>query len=177
MHTNKAAVKLYLSQQFALSAAATEKLAHTLPSSTVRGWVSSALLAGAAQAKLLKKIDAAQLTLRWVADKEGRSLNHTHRGQGVDHVKDYATNVLTFAYGIQSKVLAADIVLCWPVLVSEAKAQRKTLRAHAAHLIAHGVLHALGFDHEVEADALAMEALEVALLAKLRIANPYIEAN
>ncbi len=157
-------MKLALSQQSALTPAASEKLAHTLPRSTVRGWVLKALIAH-------PKLSGAQLTLRWVGTAEGRALNHTHRGQGVD--KDYATNVLTFAYGIENKVVSADIVLCWPVLLAEAKAQGKTLRAHAAHLIIHGVLHALGFDHENDADAHKMEALEVKILATLKIANPY----
>ncbi len=160
-------MKLSLSQQSALTPAATEKLHQTLPPSTVRGWVLKALTRN-------KKSNAAQLTLRWVGTAEGRSLNHTHRGQGVE--KDYATNVLTFAYGIENKVVSADIVLCWPVLLTEAKAQGKTLRAHAAHLIIHGVLHALGFDHENDVDAQKMEALEVKILAELRIANPYLES-
>jgi probable rRNA maturation factor len=158
-------MKLALSQQSALTPAASEKLAQTLPRSTVRGWVLKALVVNA-------KLKGAQLTLRWVGTAEGRSLNHTHRGQGVD--KDYATNVLTFAYGIDNQVVSADIVLCWPVLLAEAKAQGKMLRAHAAHLIIHGVLHALGFDHENDADAQKMEALEVKILASLKIANPYL---
>jgi probable rRNA maturation factor len=158
-------MKLALSQQSALTPAASEKLAQTLPRSTVRGWVLNALAVNA-------KLKGAQLTLRWVGAAEGRSLNHTHRGQGIG--KDYATNVLTFAYGIDNKVVNADIVLCWPVLLAEAKAQGKTLRAHAAHLIIHGVLHALGFDHENDADAHKMEALEVKILAILKIANPYL---
>lgn len=157
-------MKLALSQQSALTPAASEKLAQALPRSTVRGWVLKALAVNA-------KLKEAQLTLRWVGTAEGRSLNHTHRGQGVD--KDYATNVLTFAYGIENQGVSADIVLCWPVLLAEAKAQGKTLRAHAAHLIIHGVLHALGFDHENDADAHKMEALEVKILATLKIANPY----
>ncbi len=159
-------MKLALSQQSALTPAASEKLAQTLPRSTVRGWVLKALASN-------QKLQAAQLTLRWVGTAEGRSLNHTHRGQGVD--KDYATNVLTFEYGTDNQVVSADIVLCWPVLVGEAKSQGKTLRAHAAHLIVHGVLHALGFDHENDADALKMETLEVKILAELKIANPYLE--
>jgi probable rRNA maturation factor len=124
------------------------------------------------------KLESVQLTLRWVGTAEGRALNHAHRGQGVE--KDYATNVLTFAYGIEGKgkhqTMSADIVLCWPVLLAEAKAQGKTLRDHAAHLIVHGVLHALGYDHEDDADAVVMEALEVQLLRTLKITNPYLEA-
>jgi probable rRNA maturation factor len=162
-------IKLSLSQQSALTPAATVALNQTLPRSTVRGWVLKALATN-------QTLNSALLTLRWVAAAEGRALNHAHRGQGV--AKDYATNVLTFAYGIEGKgkhqTMSADIVLCWPVLVAEAKAQGKALRAHAAHLIVHGVLHALGFDHENETDAQKMESLEIAILAGLNIANPYV---
>ena len=163
-------VKLALSQQIALSPSATDALNQLLPRSTVRGWVLKAL-------SVKPQLAGAQLTLRWVGTAEGRALNHTHRGQGVE--KDYATNVLTFAYGTtgskKNPHMSADIVLCWPVLCKEAKIQGKPLRAHAAHLIIHGALHALGFDHECDEDALKMEALEVKILAELRIANPYLE--
>ncbi len=162
----KLALSLSLSQQCALSPAASDALNQTLPRSTVRGWVLKALASD-------QTLTAAQLTLRWVGKAEGRALNHTHRGQGLE--KDYATNVLTFAYGVDNTTVSADIVLCWPVLLAEAKAQGKPVRAHAAHLIIHGVLHALGFDHEEDADALIMEALEVKILAELKIANPYLE--
>jgi probable rRNA maturation factor len=165
-------MKLSLSQQSALTPAATEKLAQILPRSTVRGWMLKALAVN-------PNLESVQLTLRWVGAAEGRELNHAHRGLGVE--KDYATNVLTFAYGIEGKgkhqTMSADIVLCWPVLLSEAKAQGKTVRSHAAHLIIHGVLHALGFDHEQDAQAQAMEALETALLKTLKIADPYIQAD
>jgi probable rRNA maturation factor len=167
-------MKLFLTQQSKLSPADKTVLAQTLPPSTVRGWVLKALAVDS-------EISIAQLTLRWVDEPEGRELNRMHRGLtegGLD--KDYATNVLTFAYGIEETeetaalVMSADIVLCWPVLVAEAAAQGKQLRHHAAHLIIHGVLHALGFDHENEAEAEAMEALEVQLLTTLKITNPYL---
>ncbi len=164
-------MQLRLSQQSALTLAASEKLTATLPRSTVRGWVNKALEGVASS--LGKKTKSVQLTLRWVGETEGRSLNHAHRGSGVD--KDYATNVLTFAYGVEAGVLSADIALCWPVLLREAKAQGKPVRHHAAHLIIHGVLHALGYDHENDDDAARMEALEMTLLAQLSIANPYLE--
>jgi probable rRNA maturation factor len=121
--------------------------------SQLRRWVKAALQADA------------QLTLRLVGRREGRTLNLTWRG------KDYATNVLTFAYG--GEPLQADIVLCLPVLKSEARTQRKSLRAHLAHLVVHGVLHAQGHDHETDAEARRMEALETRLLARFRIADPY----
>ncbi|MBX9869170.1 MAG: rRNA maturation RNase YbeY, partial [Burkholderiaceae bacterium] len=85
----------------------------------------------------------AELTLRFVDAVEGRSLNRAYRE------KDYATNVLTFAYTEDSdaEVTQADIILCTDVLVSEAQQQKKSVLEHAQHLIVHGVLHAQGYDH------------------------------
>jgi probable rRNA maturation factor len=71
-------------------------------------------------------------------------------------------------------VLIADLILCMPVIEVEAKKQNKTIQNHLAHLVVHGVLHAQGFDHEDEIDALAMESLEIAILKKLKIQNPYV---
>ncbi len=112
---------------------------------------------------------ADQITLRIVGSEEGRELNRSYRGKA----KDCATNVLTFDYQ-REPFLAADIVLCAPVIAREAAEQSKPLEAHWAHLIIHGILHAQGYDHETnERDALEMEALEVLLLQSLGYANPY----
>ncbi len=109
----------------------------------------------------------AEITVRVVGLEEGRSLNLAYRR------KDYASNVLTFDYA-QEPVVAADLVLCAPVVEREASAQGKTLEAHYAHLLVHGALHAQGYDHETnERDALEMEALEVLLMQSLGFANPY----
>ena len=108
---------------------------------------------------------AAAIVLRIVNRAEGRRLNRAYRN------KDDATNVLTFAYGVNP--LEADIVLCAPVVANEARAQGKLLAAHYAHLTVHGVLHALGFDHEKNADARRMEAREIEILSKLGIPDPY----
>jgi probable rRNA maturation factor len=109
----------------------------------------------------------AEMTVRIVGEDEGRELNKAYRG------KDYATNVLTFDYATEPLVMA-DLVLCAPVVAREAKEQGKTLAAHYTHLLVHGTLHAQGWDHETsEADAEAMEAHEIAILAGLGLKNPY----
>jgi probable rRNA maturation factor len=108
----------------------------------------------------------AEITVRIVDELEGRALNHDFRKQ------DHATNVLTFDYQ-REPVIVADLVLCAPVIEREARAQKKTLEAHYAHLIVHGALHAQGWDHERAADAKKMQAREVELLAVLGYRNPY----
>jgi probable rRNA maturation factor len=106
-----------------------------------------------------------EITVRIVDADEGRALNRDYRH------KDYATNVLTFDYSREP--LMADLVLCAPVVEAEAAEQGKTLEAHYAHLLVHGALHAQGMDHEVEADALVMEAREREVLAALGFDDPY----
>ena len=109
----------------------------------------------------------AELTVRIVDEEEGRHLNHGFR------CRDYATNVLTFHYA-SAPVVMADLVLCAPVVAREARAQRKPLAEHYAHLLIHGTLHAQGWDHETsDADAEAMETLESLLMLSLRLPDPY----
>ena len=130
-----------------------------LPSRTeFRRWAKAAL-----------KTDVAA-TLRIVDAEEGQTLNRSYRG------KDYATNVLTFAYGAdpESGVLSGDIVLCAPVVAREAAEQGKDLAAHYAHLTAHGLLHLQGYDHEAgAAEAIAMEAIESFIMQALGFSDPY----
>ena len=108
----------------------------------------------------------ASLTVRFVGEAEGRELNRRYRG------RDYATNVLTFPYDTPDR-LEADIVVCTPVVRAEARAQRKRFEDHLAHLLVHGALHAQGHEHEDEDEAQRMEAAEVAILRRFRIADPY----
>jgi probable rRNA maturation factor len=136
------------------------RLQESITRAKVRRWVQAALLA------------PAELTVRFVDADEGRTLNHDYRH------KDYATNVLTFAYNEEEQdedePTRADIVLCTDVLQSEAQEQNKNVEAHCAHLIVHGVLHAQGYDHDNDAEALEMEALETEILAKLGLDDPYL---
>jgi probable rRNA maturation factor len=126
-----------------------------LPRHSVARWIRHALQSDA------------EITVRIVDLEEGQALNRDYRQ------KDYATNVLTFDYTRAPRV-TADLVLCAPVVVKEAKENRKTLQAHYAHLLVHGTLHAQGYDHETgDADAEAMEALEIGVLAGLGFGNPY----
>ncbi len=116
---------------------------------------------------LLADVESAEITVRIVDAEEGQALNASYRK------KDYATNVLTFDYSAAPNV-AADLVLCAPVVAQEAKENKKTLATHYAHLLVHGALHAQGFDHETsDADADVMEALEIQILADMGVANPY----
>ena len=108
------------------------------------------------------------VTLRFVGAREGRALNARYRG------RDYATNVLTFVYD-DKQPRAGDIVLCAPVVRKEADAQGKSLAAHYAHLVVHGMLHLQGFDHEHAGDAAVMEARETAILACLGLPDPYAD--
>ncbi|HQN65664.1 MAG TPA: rRNA maturation RNase YbeY [Methylophilus sp.] len=108
-----------------------------------------------------------EVTIRIVNANEGRALNAAYRG------KDYATNVLTFPI-TEEPHLMGDVILCAPVVEKEAREQGKDLMAHYAHMTVHGILHLHGYDHETDAQAELMEALEVQILAKLGYANPYL---
>ncbi|MFM1880155.1 MAG: hypothetical protein RLZZ344_389 [Pseudomonadota bacterium] len=117
-------------------------------------------------ASLGAQADHAEITVRLVGSREGRLLNRDFRG------KDYATNVLTFGYTLHP-VVQADLVLCLPVLVREAKAQNKDLAAHVAHMLIHGMLHAQGFDHLHDDEAEEMESMEQRIMRRFRLPDPY----
>ena len=130
----------------------------------IRRWVQAALLG------------PAELTIRFVDAAEGQALNRDYRE------KDYATNVLTFAYN-EGEELAddeptrADIILCTDVLEREAGEQKKTVEEHTAHLVVHGVLHAQGYDHENDEEATEMEQFERDILEALGYPDPYAESH
>ncbi len=125
-----------------------------LPRHKVMRWVRAALsLPG-------------EITVRIVSVEEGRALNRDYRA------KDYATNVLTFDYA-HAPVVAADLVLCAPVVQREALDQGIDLQAHYAHLLVHGTLHAQGHDHELDAPARVMEARETEVMRSLGFKDPY----
>jgi probable rRNA maturation factor len=134
------------------------------------------------------------LTIRIVGAAESRTLNRTFRG------KDKPTNVLSFPYeglGLGApgsgkarggRVLGVtqapritphapaelgDLAICAPVVAREAREQGKDVRAHWAHMVVHGVLHLLGYDHENDRDAEVMEAREIKILSQFGYANPY----
>lgn len=114
------------------------------------------------------------LAIRLVDEDEGRTLNHDYRQ------RDYATNVLSFPAEVPDIVLASlpehplgDLVICAAVVAREAQEQGKTASAHWAHMVVHGSLHLLGFDHIDDADADTMETLEIQILAELGFDDPY----
>jgi probable rRNA maturation factor len=125
------------------------------PSARLRRWARAAL-AG-----------AAEVTLRLVGEREGRMLNRLFRD------RDYATNVLAFAYDANGAALCGDIVLCAPVIAREAREQGKGMDAHYAHLTVHGILHLRGYRHRTRAETRRMESRERAILRRLGYADPY----
>ena len=130
----------------------------------VAGTPSAATLRRFALAALQTSAPArAQITLRVVGAPEAKRLNRNFRG------KDRPTNVLSFPYGGGG----GDVVLCHPIIAKEAREQGKTLRAHYAHLVVHGVLHLRGHDHLRKSEARRMERAEVRILRRLGFDNPY----
>lgn len=130
--------------------------------SQIQQWLDAAILPFQAEA---------EVTVRIVDESESQQLNFDYRE------KDKPTNVLSFPFqcppGIELPLLG-DLVICASVVAQEAKEQQKTLTAHWAHMVVHGSLHLLGFDHINDADALEMEAEEIQILAELGFADPYL---
>ena len=120
------------------------------------------------RAALEEDVASAEITVRVVDEEEGLALNNQYRE------KAYATNVLTFDY-VHAPAVMADLIICAPVVEREAKELEKTLEAHYAHLLVHGVLHAQGWDHKENAEAEEMERLETEILVGLGFKPPYTE--
>jgi probable rRNA maturation factor len=176
-------VTLSLAVQFA------SKAKHVPTRAQVRRW---ALAAHAAQ------VDAV-VTIRYVDEREGRALNLAFRQKDyATNVLTFVHDLAPSTWGggpgrgtrnaaqtSQSNLphpnpfpqgegtYAADIVICAPVIAREAREQKKPVAAHHGHMVIHGLLHAQGFDHEAESEATAMEAIEIAVLKRFRIKNPY----
>nr|WP_189403790.1 rRNA maturation RNase YbeY [Alteromonas halophila] len=119
-----------------------------------------------------QKMGTQEVTVRFVGEEESATLNGDYRD------KHYPTNVLSFPFeappGIELNLLG-DLVVCVPVICKEAREQNKAVSDHYTHMIVHGVLHLMGFDHITDAEAQEMEALEIAILSRLGIDDPYQE--
>lgn len=142
---------------------------HLPDDATLRQWLTEVFkTTGKKEATSL--LTEAELSIRFVEPQESQGLNFEYRA------KDSPTNVLSFPCELPADVdipLLGDIVVCTHVLKDEATAQSKTLTAHCAHIVIHGALHLLGYDHIEDADAQQMEALEINILNQLGFKNPY----
>jgi len=136
---------------------------------TIELWIKTALSEATDQRhKVLD--DEYELTLRIVDKDEIQTLNKTYRH------KDKPTNVLSFPFEAPAQVqlpLLGDLVICHDVVLEEAHQQQKTIAHHWAHMVIHGVLHLIGYDHMDDSEAQSMENLEIQILDKLGIADPY----
>lgn len=145
------------------------------PPSEIQQWVEAALGVEAALAHVAQApAQRTELTIRIVGEAEIRALNRDYRD------RDTPTNVLSFSADLPHYIdapLLGDLVICAPVVNREAREQHKYPQHHWAHMIIHGCLHLLGYDHIEEREADQMEALEVAILATLQIANPYLDTG
>ncbi|WP_028110469.1 rRNA maturation RNase YbeY [Ferrimonas futtsuensis] len=125
-----------------------------------------------AEAALAQERDIAELSIRIVSAEESQELNRDYRG------KDKPTNVLSFPFEAPPMIptdLIGDLVICAEVVEKEAKEQQKTARDHWAHMVVHGCLHLIGYDHLEDEEAEQMETLETRILHGLGISDPYTE--
>jgi probable rRNA maturation factor len=143
---------------------------HVTPSEALfKSWLSAALKGRRAEA---------EVSIRLVGREESQALNAQYRG------KDKPTNVLSFPFDApvdipQSEInhLLGDLVICAPIIQQEAQQQNKPVDSHWAHMVIHGTLHLLGYDHLTDEDAIIMEQLEREILATLAIPDPYLTDN
>ncbi len=138
---------------------------HTMPNKkAIRHWIKAALA-------VAHRTQHTELTVRLVNDQEIQALNRDYRH------KDAPTNVLSFPFEAPTELasfpLIGDIIICALVVEQEAIAQNKPLDHHWAHMLIHGVLHLLGYDHLTDEQAHIMENLEIQALKQLNIADPY----
>ncbi len=141
----------------------------------MRRWAVAAFIGGLSGARLTPRAARMSIAIRIVGAAESRRLNAAWRG------KDKPTNVLSFPSGLASSQQPAasspfplgDLVICAPVVSREAREQGKAPPSHWAHMVVHGVLHLLGYDHEIDRDAGLMEKREMNLLATFGYPNPY----
>ncbi len=132
---------------------------------TFRRWVATALEGHP---------EPVELVIRVVDEAESRELNRTYRG------KDKPTNVLSFPFEAPPEVplpLLGDLVICAPVVSREAREQGKSPQSHWAHMVIHGLLHLIGYDHQTDEEAQSMESRERELLARLHFPDPYAEED
>jgi len=123
-----------------------------------------------AEKALVNYCETAEMTIRIATSEESQQLNHEYRG------KDKPTNVLSFPFEAPPEIelpLLGDLIICPDVVLKESIEQEKTFHDHFAHMVVHGCLHLLGFDHINDQDALEMEAIEKEVLADLGISDPY----
>ena len=136
--------------------------------SNMKKWISATL------ENLNANFNQPEVTIRVVSLAESQELNHQYRD------KNQPTNVLSFPFEVPEMIpvedfaeFLGDLVICEDIIVQEAKEQKKSLESHWAHMIIHGLLHLVGFDHITAKDAEEMEGIEVKVLAELGFANPY----
>lgn len=132
------------------------------PIATLESWIKTVLKS--------QQLDEAEVSVYIVDEAESQELNSQYRG------KDKPTNVLSFPADIPEEVgtpLLGDLVVCAPVVEREAQEQGKTLEAHWAHMLVHGSLHLLGYDHIEDDEADVMEALETEIITGLGFPAPY----
>lgn len=142
---------------------------HAFSAAAARHWDAAWRDRVGATAGAQTPIDCSELCIRLVDAAESETLNATWRD------KHAPTNVLSFTAEIVAGQYAplGDLVLCWPVIEREALEQGKAVPDHCAHLVVHGMLHLLGFDHLIDSEAEAMEAMEATVLNELGIGDPY----
>ena len=138
-------------------------------SALIRRWAEGTLAAAPAQGT--SAAAEGEVCIRVVDEAEARRLNRDYRH------KDAPTNVLSFPAGIHlpDALIWGDVIVCAPLVAREAQAQGKQYQDHFAHMVVHGVLHLLGYDHQIAAEASVMEKLEIRILDGFGVSDPYGE--